>query len=159
VQRWNNQLFVSELSEDGPAKTSGILLFDQVLSVDGAPLSASDEALLLQQRAPHTAFQFAISRQNPVPKMALSKPTLAGAFAVVELMKTGRCIEFAGGQWGRTIVSLVDNGKSVKTESESVHGGPRIGDIGSDSSVEPLETWLPHLLEAGYVAKISDWLK
>jgi hypothetical protein len=159
VQCWNNQLFVSELSDNGPAKASGVLLFDQVLSFDGALLNASDEAMLFQPRAAHTAFRFAISRQNPVPKMALNKPTLAGAFAVVELMKNGRCIEFAGGHWGRTVVTLVDNGKSIRTDTEHAAGGPRIGEPDCDSRVEPLETWLPHLLEEGYVAKISGWLK
>ncbi len=160
VESWNNQLFVSELADDGPAKASGLLLFDEVLSMGDAPLSGSscDAVLLNQKQVSNTLFRFAISRQTPVLKMAHGKPTLAGALAVVEFMKTGRSIQFSG-HWGRTVVSLVDNGSSIKKETEHAEGGPRIGECGCYSTVQPLADWIPCLLEAGYAAKVAEWFK
>lgn len=160
VESWNNQLFVSELDAESPAKASGLLLFDEVLAIGDFPLigTSPDAILLNQKQVAHTAFRLTIFRQTPVLKIALGKPTLAGALAVVEMMKTGRCIEFAG-HWGRTVVSLAADGRSIKTENEHAEGGPRIGERGCESTEQPLDEWLPCLLDDGYVAKVSDWLQ
>jgi hypothetical protein len=160
IQSWNSQLIVAELADDGPAHACGIKLFDELLSMDEKPLgsSPSDAALLNQSCSAHTAVQFKIFRPPPGLKMALGKPTWAGAMAVVELMKNGKNISFSG-HWGQQVVSLVDDGRSILTESEDSAGGPGIGEAGCRQCRQPLQDWLPCLLQEGYVSKISGWLK
>jgi hypothetical protein len=160
IQSWNSQLIVAELADDGPAHACGIKLFDELLSMDEKPLgsSPSDATLLNQSCSAQTAVQFKISRPPPGLKMALGKPTWAGAMAVVELMKNGKTICFSG-HWGATVVSLVDDGRSILTETEDSAGGPRIGEAGCRQCREPLQDWLPCLLQVGYVSKVSGWLK
>jgi hypothetical protein len=160
IQSWNSQFIVAELADDGPAHACGIKLFDELLSMDDKPLgsSPSDAGPLYQSCSAHTAAQFKIFRPPPGLKMALGKPTWAGAMAVVELMKQGKTISF-GGHWGQQLVSLVDHGRTILMQTESSYGGARIGEADCEQTRQRLQDWLPSLLQAGMVSKISDWLK
>jgi hypothetical protein len=157
VDCWNNQLYVSELADDGPAKASGLLLFDEVLAVGDAPLSgcSSDAMLLNQKRDAHTAFRFAICRQTPVLKMSLGKPTLAGALEVVELMKTGNVLNLRGIGAGPSCLLWTTGGASRQRMSmlKADQGLARV------AAIHPCSRWLfgcHVLLMPGMLPKSQD---
>ena len=141
---------------EGAAAAAGLRRFDKLLEADGAAVGPDPEH---PERASAGGGErrLAVSRPPPGELLRFGKPSLAGAYEVLELMRGGRTICFAGSMWGRSVTSLA--GDVVVTECESCHGGPRLGEEGCEVRRQGVDEWLPTLMSDGHLEKIKGWLE